>query len=39
MNADPLVQPLFDGLIDIVGDIHGEIDATLARIHAQMEKK
>eukprot|EP00913_Durusdinium_trenchii_P013424 g12605.t1 len=23
----PLVQPLFDGPIDIVGDVHGEIDA------------
>jgi hypothetical protein len=23
----PLIQPLFDGPIDIVGDIHGEIDA------------
>ena len=24
---DSLIQPLFDGPIDIVGDIHGEIDA------------
>ena len=23
----PLIQALFDGPIDIVGDIHGEIDA------------
>ena len=26
-NARSLVQPLFDGAIDIVGDVHGEIDA------------
>lgn len=26
-NDSPLVQPLFDGPLDIVGDIHGEIDA------------
>jgi len=29
----PLVQPLFDGPIDIVGDVHGEIDALLALLH------
>ena len=27
MRSNPLIQPLFDGPIDIVGDIHGEIDA------------
>jgi hypothetical protein len=26
----PLVQPLFEGPIDIVGDVHGELDALLA---------
>ena len=28
-----LVQPLFDGPVDIVGDVHGEIDALLALLH------
>ena len=28
-----LVQPLFDGLLDIVGDVHGEIDA----LHSLMQ--
>ena len=27
MNSKSLVQPLFEGPIDIVGDVHGEIDA------------
>jgi len=27
MGSESLVQPLFEGPIDIVGDIHGEIDA------------
>ena len=27
MNAGSLVQPLFDGAVDVVGDVHGEIDA------------
>lgn len=27
MHARSLVQPLFDGKIDVVGDVHGEIDA------------
>jgi len=27
MQRPPLVRPLFDGPIDIVGDVHGEIDA------------
>jgi hypothetical protein len=28
-----LVQPLFDGPIDIVGDVHGEIEALIALLH------
>ena len=28
-----LVQPLFDGPLDIVGDVHGEIDALLSVMH------
>ena len=31
--VDTLVRPLFAGPIDIVGDIHGEIDALLALLH------
>jgi hypothetical protein len=31
--ANDLVRPLFDGPIDIVGDIHGEIDALLALLY------
>jgi hypothetical protein len=27
MNEAPLVRPLFDGPVDVVGDVHGEIDA------------
>lgn len=30
MPGDPLVRPLFAGPIDIVGDVHGEIDALRA---------
>ena len=26
-HASPLVRPLFSGPIDIIGDVHGEIDA------------
>lgn len=29
----PLVQSLFDGPIDIVGDVHGEIDALRSLLH------
>jgi hypothetical protein len=28
-----LVRPLFDGPIDVIGDVHGEIDAVLALLH------
>lgn len=28
-----LVQPIFDGAIDIVGDVHGEIEALLELLH------
>jgi hypothetical protein len=28
-TTTPLVRPLFDGPIDIIGDVHGEIDALL----------
>ncbi len=28
-----LVQPLFDGPLDVVGDVHGEIDALLSVMH------
>ena len=31
--TNSLVQPLFDGPIDIVGDVHGEIDALLSLMH------
>jgi len=27
MNAGPLVQPLFDGPLDVIADVHGEFDA------------
>ncbi len=30
---NPLVQPLFDGPVDIIGDVHGEIDALLSVMH------
>ena len=33
MKSDGLVQPLFGGPSDIVGDIHGEIEALLALLH------
>ena len=29
----PLVQPLFDGPVDIVGDVHGEIEALRSLMH------
>jgi hypothetical protein len=32
-TADTLVQPLFDGPLDIVGDVHGEIDALRSLMH------
>lgn len=28
-----LVQPLFDGPLDVIGDVHGEIDALLSLMH------
>lgn len=33
MVASFLVRPLFDGLIDIVGDVHGEMEALLRLLH------
>ena len=33
MTPDSLVHPLFDGPIDILGDIHGEIEGLLALLH------
>ena len=33
MKADSLVQPLFDGPLDIVGDVHGEIAALTSLMH------
>src|SRR5213595_2808334 len=30
MSSNPFVQPLFDGPLDIVADVHGEIDALRA---------
>ncbi len=32
-SRDSLVQPLFNGPLDIVGDIHGEIDALRSLMH------
>lgn len=34
MKSSHLFQPLFDGSIDIVGDIHGELDALRALLRA-----
>jgi len=33
MMPDSLVQPLFNGALDIVGDVHGEIEALLSLMH------
>src|SRR5947209_1123609 len=30
MAGNVLVQPLFDGAVDVIGDVHGEIDALRA---------
>jgi hypothetical protein len=33
IGIHPLIQPLFDGPLDIIGDVHGEIDALLTLMH------
>jgi hypothetical protein len=33
MAAEPLVRPLFEGPVDVVGDVHGEVDALQKLLH------
>jgi hypothetical protein len=32
-SASPLVQPMFEGPVDVIGDIHGEIEALANLLH------